>query len=174
MSVVNAPNSTGIVQFQTLDAALAGGDMEAVMLMLGMQNAKTQEDSVKTQITNIQNNNAKLRDLDALMKSMLGTDDKKGSATALTDAQVAELRANGVNVDASIEKKDGAWKLKDDGKLDLMRQSLQKTMDGMSSDDQLNMISLQSAVSKQNNAVEMMSTILKKFADLKDSIVRNF
>jgi Na+/citrate or Na+/malate symporter len=61
-----------------------------------------------------------------------------------------------------------------DGKLDKLRQSLQKTMDSMSSDDQLNMISLQSAVSKQNNAVEMMSTILKKFADLKDSIVRNF
>ena len=59
-------------------------------------------------------------------------------------------------------------------KLALLRESISNQVKSMSSNDQLDMIELQSAVSKQNNAVEMISTIVKKFADLKDSIVRKF
>jgi hypothetical protein len=64
--------------------------------------------------------------------------------------------------------------VEDDGKLSLLREAISNQVKQMSSNDQLDMVELQSAVSKQNNAVEQVSTIVKKFADLKDSIVRKF
>jgi hypothetical protein len=51
--------------------------------------------------------------------------------------------------------------------------NFQSQIDEMTSNDQLDMIQLQSMVSKQNNAIEMVSNLQNKFAGLKDKIVGN-
>jgi hypothetical protein len=51
--------------------------------------------------------------------------------------------------------------------------NMQSKIDELTSNDQLDMIQLQSMVSKQNNAIEMVSNLQNKFAGLKDKIVGN-
>ena len=50
---------------------------------------------------------------------------------------------------------------------------LQAQIDALSSQAQLEMIKLQSMVSKQNSSIEMVSNLSSKFASLKDQIVGN-
>ncbi len=54
-----------------------------------------------------------------------------------------------------------------------MMENLETEIDRMTSNDQLDMIALQSMVSKQNNALEMLSNLTQKFAGLSDKIVGN-
>jgi hypothetical protein len=170
MGVVDGASSTTVIQYANMDQALAGGDIEAVMLMLGIERASTAEDVVKTKIKTIRENNAKIQELNAILEKMQGKDDKKDTDLGITTAEKNKLASYGIKVDDYMS----GGKVKADGKLALLRESISNEVKTMSSNDQLDMIELQSAVSKQNNAVEMISTIVKKFADLKDSIVRKF
>jgi hypothetical protein len=54
-----------------------------------------------------------------------------------------------------------------------MLENLETEVDRRTSNDQLDMIALQSMVSKQNNALEMVSNLAAKFAGLSDKIVGN-
>ncbi|HMR32425.1 MAG TPA: hypothetical protein PKA13_19375 [Geminicoccaceae bacterium] len=170
MSAVDGPTGTTVIQYANMDQALAAGDIEAVILMLGIERAKTAEDVVKTKIQTIKANNAKIQELNTILQKMQGKDDKKDTSLGITEADKTLLTKYGINVGDYM---DGT-KVKADGKLALLRESISNQVKQMSSNDQLDMIELQSAVSKQNNAIEMVSTIVKKFADLKDSIVRKF
>ena len=174
MSTVDGATSTTIVQYANMDQALAAGDIEAVILMLGIERANTAEDVVKTKIKTIRDNNAKIQELNAVLQKIQGKDDKDNTDLGLTDADKALLDKYSINTGDYMSKEDGKWTVKADGKLALLRESISNQVKTMSSNDQLDMIELQSAVSKQNNAIEMVSTIVKKFADLKDSIVRKF
>ncbi len=51
--------------------------------------------------------------------------------------------------------------------------NMQSKIDELTSNDQLDMIQLQSMVGKQNNAIEMVSNLVSKFQQLKDKIVGN-
>ena len=51
--------------------------------------------------------------------------------------------------------------------------NMQSKIDELTSNDQLDMIQLQSMVSKQNNSIEMVSNLQNKFSGLKDKIVGN-
>jgi hypothetical protein len=170
MSTVDGPSATSVIQYANMDQAIGAGDIEAVMLMLGIERASTAEDVVKRKITQIRENNAKIQELNAILEKMQGKDDKKDTDLGITTAEKSKLQSYGIKVDDYMS----GGKVKDDGKLALMREAISNQVKSMSSNDQLDMIELQSAVSKQNNAVEMVSTIVKKFADLKDSIVRKF
>ena len=90
-------------------------------------------------------------------------------------------------------KKDGGWKdLKGavQGKIDTIESqpeslkgkkaafddllaNMQGKIDQLTSNDQLDMIQLQSMVGKQNNSIEMVSNLLNKFQGLKDKITGN-
>ena len=174
MGVVDGASNTTVIQYANMDQALAGGDIEAVMLMLGIERASTAEDVVKTKIKTIRENNAKIQELNKVLEKIQGKDDKDNTDLGLSSSDVALLRGYGVKVDDYISVEGGKQTVKADGKLALLREAISNEVKTMSSNDQLDMIELQSAVSKQNNAVEMISTIVKKFADLKDSIVRKF
>ena len=50
---------------------------------------------------------------------------------------------------------------------------MESRIDELTSNDQLDMITLQSMVSKQNNAIEMVSNLTSKFSQLNDKIVGN-
>lgn len=171
MSAIDGASGTTVIQYTNMDQALAGGDIEAVMLMLGIERAQVAEDVVKTKIKTIKDNNAEIKKLNDVLQKIQGAADKKDTALSLTADDKKLLTDYKVQFDQYV---DGNMKLKDDGKLALLRESISTATKTLSSNDQLDMIELQSAVSKQNNAVEMISTIVKKFADSKDSIVRRF
>ncbi|HMR32426.1 MAG TPA: hypothetical protein PKA13_19370 [Geminicoccaceae bacterium] len=59
-------------------------------------------------------------------------------------------------------------------KLKDLRGSMDLQVKSMTSNDQLDMIELQSLVGKQTNAVEVVSTMVKKKADQDDSVVRKW
>ncbi len=174
MSVVDGASGTTVIQYANMDQALAGGDIEAVMLMLGIERAQTAEDVVKTKIKTIRENNAKIQELNNILEKIQGKDDKDNTDLGLSSSEVSLLSKYGIKTADYISVENGKQTVKADGKLALLREAISNEVKSMSSNDQLDMIELQSAVSKQNNAVEMISTIVKKFADLKDSIVRKF
>jgi len=222
MGTIDGATSTTIVQFANMDQALAAGDLEAVMVMLGIERANTAEQVVKTKIETIRANNRKIQELNEILKKIQGKDDKEGTKLGLTLEEADKLRSYGIKFDDYVDSPDlmtaaeagkkygnsyglirptvtmtadeaakfkkqypHAWvnvkivsaddfKVDDDGKLSLLREAISNQVKQMSSNDQLDMVELQSAVSKQNNAVEQVSTIVKKFGDLRDSIVRKF
>ncbi len=174
MSTVDGASATTVIQYANMDQALGAGDIEAVMLMLGIERAQTAEDVVKTKIKTIRENNAKIQELNTILEKMQGKDDKKDTGLGITTADAQKLESYGIKISDYMTGSNNSYKVSADGKLALLRESISNQVKSMSSNDQLDMIELQSAVSKQNNAVEMISTIVKKFADLKDSIVRKF
>ena len=52
-------------------------------------------------------------------------------------------------------------------------EALKAQIDALSTDSQLDLLKLQSLISKHNQASEMASNLTKKFADLKSSIIGN-
>ena len=174
MSTVDGASATTVIQYANMDQALGAGDIEAVMLMLGIERAQTAEDVVKTKIKTIRENNANIQELNTILEKMQGKDDKKDTGLGITSADAVKLESYGIKISDYMTGSNNNYKVSADGKLALLREPNSNQVKSMSSNDQLDMIELQSAVSKQNNAVEMISTIVKKFADLKDSIVRKF
>lgn len=196
---VDAVNSSQLIQFDSLDAALAGGDMEAVLLAFGISRAEGAEKAVKQKITEMKGNQAKIAELNELKTILIGAKDENGATITKDPEQIKKLVkfyndnpefADSTHKGINFYKSDGSnvWEgsadasqiteIKvehGDGKnLETIKTSLQNKIDKLTSNDQLDMVELQSMVSKQNNAIEMVSTIAKKFADLKDSIVRRF
>lgn len=77
----------------------------------------------------------------------------------------------------ALEKAGVDWQggdLIQQDKLKDLRSALDIQVKSMTSNDQLDMIELQSLVSKQTNAVEVVSTMVKKKADQDDSVLRKW
>ena len=89
MSAVDGPTRTTVVQFANMDQALAAGDLEAVMVMLGIERASTAEEVVKTKIETIRANNARIQELNKILQKIQGKDDKEGTRLGLTLEEVA-------------------------------------------------------------------------------------
>ena len=84
MSAVDGPTKTTVVQFANMDQALAAGDLEAVMVMLGIERASTAEEVVKTKIETIRANNARIQELNEILQKIQGKDDKEGTRLGIT------------------------------------------------------------------------------------------
>ena len=82
-----------------------------------------------------------------------------------------------VTYQQALEKAGIAWDggtLIHKDKLKDLRRAMDIQVKSMTSNDQLDMIELQSLVGKQANAVEVVSTMVKKKADQDDSVVRKW
>ena len=60
MSTVDGASATTVIQYANMDQALGAGDIEAVMLMLGIERAQTAEDVVETALTALRGSRAKV------------------------------------------------------------------------------------------------------------------
>ena len=107
MSVVDGPTGTTVIQYTNMDQAIGAGDIEAVMLMLGIERASTAEDVVKRKITQIRENNAKIQDLNAVLEKIQGKDDKDNTDLGLTNKEVELLSSYGIKTGDYISNEDG-------------------------------------------------------------------
>jgi hypothetical protein len=165
---------TNSVSFDAMQQLVGAGDMESALLAFGIERAQGMEKLVKAKIADMRSRNGEIQELQKAMqelRSVKPEKDEKGKAltgtlSASTQATLAKYPELGKFI-------DGDNKLKNDKGFEDMMANFQSQIDEMTSNDQLDMIQLQSMVSKQNNAIEMVSNLQNKFAGLKDKIVGN-
>jgi hypothetical protein len=185
MSTINNIGGSASIQFEALANTIGTGDMESVLLAFGIERAQNMESAVKAKIADMRSRNADIQELQKAMQYMRSVkpekdeDGKKlevnGSAISTSDPnyQAAKATLEKHGLWSNIEEKDGNAKLgKDDAFADMIA-NMESKIDELTSNDQLDMITLQSMVSKQNNAIEMVSNLTSKFAQLNDKIVGN-
>lgn len=185
MSNIGGVGGSSSVHFEALANAIGTGDMESVLLSFAIERAQNMEGAVKAKIADMRSRNADIQELQKAMQYLRSVKpekdekDKKlevnGNAIKTSDPQYQAAKA-------TLEK-HGLWNnLKEDkgevklGKKDAFADiiaNLESKIDQLTSNDQLDMITLQSMVSKQNNAIEMASNLTSKFAQLNDKIVGN-
>jgi hypothetical protein len=84
-------------------------------------------------------------------------------------ARLDEMQAINEEMRFILERCASACSAEDRARLD----ELQQQMDDLSSDGQLDMIQLQSMINKQQNAVDLVTNLVKKWAYLDDAIIRS-
>jgi hypothetical protein len=185
MTNVGGVSGTSGIHFEALANTIGTGDMESVLLAFGIERAQNMESAVKAKIADMRSRNADIQELQKAMQYLRSVKpekdekDKKlevnGSAIKTSDPQYqaakATLEKHGLW--SNIKEDKGEAKLgKKDAFADIIA-NLESRIDELTSNDQLDMITLQSMVSKQNNAIEMVSNLTSKFAQLNDKIVGN-
>lgn len=86
----------------------------------------------------------------------------------------AAATAAGETANDAIKKSNGAFSdIKNKGDLDSAVTKLKSQVDSMGSTQQMDMLRLQSLSNKRNEAFDLMTNFMKKFADKRESIVGN-
>ena len=168
---------TSNVNFDAMQQLVGAGDMESALLAFGIERAQGMEKLVKAKIADMKSRNADIQELQKAMQELRSVkpekDEKGKELTKPLSAETQATLAKYPELGAFLETKDGKQKLKNDKGFEDMMANFQSQIDEMTSNDQLDMIQLQSMVSKQNNAIEMVSNLQNKFSGLKDKIVGN-
>jgi hypothetical protein len=151
---------------------VGAGDMESALLAFGIERAQGMEKLVKAKIADMRSRNGEIQELQKAMQELRSVKPEKDEK-ALTGTLSASTQATLAKYPELVKFIDGDNKLKNDKGFEDMMANFQSQIDEMTSNDQLDMIQLQSMVSKQNNAIEMVSNLQNKFAGLKDKIVGN-
>lgn len=100
--------------------------------------------------------------------------DAKTKARALEDIELAEYAAQyGVNTGAGGDPLAFAVGGMNLGSLEALQAQIKASTDSLGNESQMDQIALQSAMNKMQNTSQLLSTVIKKFDDLKGSIVRN-
>ncbi len=176
------------VQMDAIGSLIGNGDIESVMVAFVVERAQNMEALVKAKVADMRARNANIQELQQAMQTIRSYKPSGDSETTTPDSADAEI-AKAVNVLAKngLSVPDGmmtgsvgsagaytAVELKGKKeKFDDMLTNMQSKIDELTSNDQLDMIQLQSMVGKQNNAIEMVSNLVSKFQQLKDKIVGN-
>jgi hypothetical protein len=181
----------------------ASGDLETVILALAMERSETLDKVIQGQIKDMQDRNAKIRELQEALQDLRNNSpskDKKGHAFGqLKPETVNLLKEYGWIKDGTRTERYGPFKLqkrevpiytgsfiytdnKDepltfklsgDGKLQQLFEHFKMEIDKQSSNSQLDMIKLQGLINKRNQSIEMMTNMLQKFHSLMEKIVGN-
>jgi hypothetical protein len=93
---------------------------------------------------------------------------------AYNNSRQASATAAGEAANDAIKKSNGAFSdIKNKGELDSAVTKLKSQVDSMGSTQQMDMLRLQSLSNKRNEAFDLMTNFMKKFADKRESIVGN-
>ena len=100
--------------------------------------------------------------------------DAASKARALEDIELAEYAAQyGVNTGDGGNPLAFAVGGMNQGSLEALQAQIKASTDSLGNESQMDQIALQSAMNKMQNTSQLLSTVIKKFDDLKGSIVRN-
>ncbi|HET6467220.1 MAG TPA: hypothetical protein VFG43_02465 [Geminicoccaceae bacterium] len=122
---------------------LANMDIETMFMSLTTERANVLDATIAERASQMQDRNKQIADINS--KVMTLRNDMKG-----------------------MDKKKTAYK-----NAELQLQNYQTEIDTLSSNSQLDMIGLQGLINKRNQAVEMLTNLVQKFAKTTDSIVGN-
>ena len=127
-------------------------------LMLGMQQERSGllEQQIKAQMEKEQARNARIQDLQQAL-SLNGKDDQLWR----------DFCAQKANLDLDCAGKDAS------GFGVVMFNQVKTVMDSLSPSQQIDMLRLQSALAKRNEAFEQMAALIRKMQDARTSIIGN-
>ena len=136
----------------------AGGDMEALLAAYTANLSKEQALKLQGTLQKTREHNAKLTAA-AGIRAAMAEAKKKGLSPAKADPAIAKyFSAIGIGYGKSWDANDAA---------------LKKYMDSLAGDSQADMIRLQSAIDKRNQALQMMTNIMKQMQDTQRAIIAN-
>jgi hypothetical protein len=193
---IQGPGASSGIQFDSIAKTIGTGDMEGMLIAFGIERAQTMEQAVKAKIADMRSRNAEIQDLQAAMQYFRAAKpgkDEKGKSFEVNGNKIspdnaefqrhkAVLEKHGLyNGIKEVEKRDWMGRPTGEKTVELAKKggfrdliaNMESKIDELTSNDQLDMITLQSMVSKQNNAIEMVSNLTSKFAQLNDKIVGN-
>ncbi|MEJ5301203.1 MAG: hypothetical protein WHS38_09470 [Thermodesulforhabdaceae bacterium] len=166
MPEVTGPGTTGgtqaiVTETQTLP-------IDDLAFIFAIMQTKNLDDQLKTAMKNIQ---SKQSDLAYARKMLeLAQQAKADKNQSGPQGELATfLTKNGVTWSWSSGLKDDEL----NNKWDTIITSINNIIQNKNSGIELDMLSLQSLMNKRNQALEMASTIMKKAADSKESLIRN-
>lgn len=136
----------------------AGGDMEALLAAYAANLSREQAAKLQGALQKTRERNARLTAAAGIPAAMAAAK-KKGVAPAKADPAIAKYFSTvGIGYGKSWDANEAA---------------LKKYMDSLASDSQLDMIKLQGAIDKRNQAMQMMTNIMKQMQDTQRAIIAN-
>ena len=181
-------------------AQMQGMDIESMLMAVQGNRANLLEEQLVGEMKNVQAKNAQIASLNAKLSALTGVsqmayfnNDTTPAAflTGIIDlsfiskedpakTQTGRLdAARAVAVEPEVlTAADVAWNatldtIKTKGVLDRVITDLKAQVDGMGSTQQMDMLRLQSLSNKRNEAFDLMTNFMKKFADKRDAIISN-
>lgn len=164
---------------------IKGLDLESAMMAIQSQRANLLENQLKTQIEGIQKRNSDIAALNALAGELRkfrsgGTDKEKwanlGANAAEGKANYARVKAAGLSMptgaDEVNEPGTGIYDAKQKT-FDAWNEEIKGKIDSLSSNQQMDMLRMQSLTNKRNEAFDLMTNFIKKMADSRSSILGN-
>ena len=165
-------------------------DIETALLAMSAERAGILDSVVRDRMTMMQKQNENIRKLqEALQEFNLVSAklDEKGKVIGPFTKEVVEfvkeldpnkelfeiLETEEIEVGEDGEEKKFELKLKKKGSLKKLTENLSTEIDKQSSNSQLDMIKLQGTINKYNQAIDMMTNVIQKFANTKDKIISN-
>jgi hypothetical protein len=178
--MVDAVNGAAGISFSQMQ----GMDIESMLMAVQGNRANLLEEQLMSEMKNVQAKNEQIAGLNSRLTALTGasqlpyTDNKTAPETALTSAQRAELNKAKVVAPPALTTADTAWnasldKLTTKGELDKAVTELKGQVDSLGSTQQMDMLRLQSLSNKRNEAFDLMTNFMKKFADKRDAIIGN-
>jgi hypothetical protein len=146
---------SGIRGGMTVQEVTGGLDLEAFMMSVSAERANNLENQMAGQINEIKQRQDEIRQLNQLM------------------ADLQALRPSGIDEEGN---KDAAGKGTYDASqitYDKWINEIKGSLDNLNSTSQMDMIRLQSLSNKRNQAFEMLTNQIQKFAKTNDSIIGN-
>jgi hypothetical protein len=165
MGTPNVNNAAGISFSQ-----LQGMDIESMLMAVQGNRANLLEEQLMGEMKNVQAKNELIAVLNGKLTTLTATSQMAYSAadakpeTALSALQLAELAKITPALSPPPTTK---------GALDKAVTDLKGQVDSMGSTQQMDMLRLQSLSNKRNEAFDLMTNFMKKFADKRDAIIGN-
>ena len=151
LSEQGEPSIAGI-----LKSSLSNEDLMALMLGMQQERSGLLEQQIKAQIEKEQARNARIQDLQQAL-SLNGKDDQLWR----------DFCAQKANLDLDCAGKDAS------GFGVVMFNQVKTVMDSLSPSQQIDMLRLQSALAKRNEAYEQMTALIRRMQDVRTSIIGN-
>ena len=164
--MVDAVNGATGISF----AQMQGMDIESLLMAVQGERANLLEEQLMGEMKNVQAKNEQIAALNSKLTVLTGasqlayTDNKTTPEATLTAAQTAEL-AKATPALSPMPTTKGA--------LDKAVTELKGQVDSLGSTQQMDMLRLQSLSNKRNEAYDLMTNFMKKFADKRDAIIGN-
>jgi len=156
---------TGGVQYQTLSAAeLKSMPIDVAAFYLAISQTESLDNQIKDRLETIRAKQTEISEARDILARMKALKEQAGKGTADMPADMKTwLQARGIKIDAN-RKKEG-W--------DINMEYVNNYVKNLNSAVELDMLNIQSMMSKRGQALQMSSDIMKKSNESKDAIIRN-
>ena len=170
---------SSINTFNTITAAdLQNMDLETALMAVQSDRCTNLDNSIKLQLGEVSKRNQLIASLNKALVTVNGLGNDYKGWSIVPDNIARELDANGITGSNRHWTQDTSKELKGKNivghnEIKLLSDSIQKTIDSLNSTQQMDMQRLQSLTSRRNETFEIMTTLMKKFADSRSGIIRN-